>query len=137
MTTVTLDDTPPDRDYDPAAGSSRANFRRLFPEFAAQPDVSVDFSLMAARMVHSVNSLATLYAAAHLLVQAADMTGEADGGDGVVTSEGLGGKSASYTPMLGKGKPRETFWATSAYGRMFLEIEARTPRLVVSAKVVG
>ena len=128
---------PAPRSYDPDEGATAANFRRLFPEFAAQPDTAVGLAMIGARISHTVTALGTLYAAAHLLATDGDMAGAADGGDGAVTRESLGPKSAEYALATGRGADRDAFWATSAYGRRLLEIEARAPSLVVSARVVG
>ena len=108
-----------------------ADFRAQFPDepFASTPDAKVQRLLNVALSLHSVNETATLYCAAHLLALMAeeDATSlEPDGGAGVVEQESIGPRTVGYVTQA-QGDKRRAFYATTAYGRMFLALEERTP----------
>ena len=119
-----------------------SGFRTRFPEFAdaigagnRRTDAQITLALDEGRIIHAVTDLGTLYAAAHLLVLDDEETGQVDGGSGLVKSEKLGPQEVDFqTQAL---TAREVFYATTSYGRKLLALEARIPRLVVTARAVG
>jgi len=79
--------------------------------------------IRVAQALHSLRALATLYCAAHLLV-IDDGIEQPDGGHGEVISQKVGELSTGYMPQSEEG--RESFFATSSYGRTFLTLEKRS-----------
>ena len=99
-------------------------FREEFPEFDDVADSAVNVWLGHAAEIHSLSETATLYLAAHLVaLDGEDSVGQVDGGAGVITSETIGPKSATYMTQARSGD--ETFFARTQYGRLFLTIERR------------
>lgn len=101
------------------------DFRVRLPEFVATADSVVEFALGDALLIYALCDTGVLYLAAHILTLHAESGvgstgGTVDGGDGETTSESAGGVSASFKAMADTGS--EAFFATTAYGRMFLTI---------------
>ena len=126
-----------------------AAFRSQFPEFkvADYDDVIVNRVLTEAKILHSIQELATLYCAAHILVLEQEKYDEQgnlklapDGGSGVVSKETIGPRTIEYVTQAGDPQDRHSrrraFFAGTVYGRFFLELEARTPRYGIGAMVV-
>lgn len=111
-------------------------FRGEFPEFSTTVDAEVEAALDEAYQLHAIKPLATLYCAAHLLAVGPEATGSPDGGSGVVMSESIGPRRVAYLTQAGDDE-RKVFYATSSYGRRFLNLESRTPRFVIAARVAG
>ena len=116
---------------------SISDFREQFPApaFELTSDAEITRALYDALLLHSINETATLYCAAHLLALKAEYVDELgravdtpDGGSGVVKSEKLGPRQIQYMTMAGDDE-RRVFYATTPYGRMFLALEARVPRV--------
>ena len=116
-----------------------AAFRTQFPEplFASDDDADVALALSEAMCLHNQNDLATLYCTAHLLAlnhERTDARGNViagpDGGSGVVVSEKIGPRQIEYMTTAGEDE-RRAFFATTSWGRRFLELEARTPRVAM------
>ena len=111
-----------------------AAFRARFPKFADIDDPDVENALDEALMIHDKRELATLYCAAHLLTlaiaEAAKKTPK-----GEVTMRRVGPMTAHYRTQALDGP--KAFFTTTAYGRRFLNLEGRTPRALIGARVVG
>ncbi len=110
-----------------------AEIRDRFPEFLSEvtyPDEVITALGTVALRISSVSQEAVTYLVAHLLTLEAEKSVTPDGGSGVITSEGLGPKSASYMNQATDG--REVFFERSAYGRMFLTLERRSPKRAFS-----
>lgn len=112
-------------------------FREEFPEFTVQlyPDAVVTRALKNAILVAGACEQAMLYLAAHFLALKGTDPGVAgvDGGFGEVQSESIGAKSVSYKTMADKGK--DTYYATTPYGRQFLVLRAACVPRVFSVRV--
>ena len=117
-------------------------FRSRFPEFGSgQPagvdDSTVERALADGDRLHTVTTLGQMLAAAHLLAIASEDTGKPDGGSGIVTAQQLGPESFTFQVPARADDVFQTWLASTSYGRKLIALEARTPRLVVSATVVG
>ena len=112
----------------PDAPPTVDRFRQEFPEFAAEEhaDAVVQRALNNAFEMHSLKALATLYLAAHLVAIGEEHTGQPDGGSGEIIEERTGPFTQKFTPQGGKDG-KGAFYARTSYGRMFLELERRTP----------
>ena len=117
------------------AAPTRADFRSEFPELDGQSDDKVDQALKDARRIHNIRPRATLHLAAHLLV-GDPLEGQPDGGTGVISSRRLGPMTVQLKTMVDEDAKR-AFYATSSYGRRFLELEDHSPRAVITARVIG
>ena len=113
------------------------DFREQFPApaFEQASVADIERSLSDANLLHSINKTATLYCAAHLLALEGEYVDELgrradtpDGGSGVVQSEKVGPRQIQYMTMAGDDE-RRVFYSTTVYGRRFLAIEARVPRV--------
>ena len=113
-----------------------AEFRAQLPEFteADYPDARVTAQIGLARRLHDVRKTAILYLTAHLFALEEEQTGQVDGGAGVVSSEKIGPRQVAYLTQA-DGSERRAFFATSAYGRMFLALADTSPRASVGARV--
>ena len=110
------------------------SFRDMFPAqiFTSISDDEIDAALKVALRLHAIDSLATLYCAAHILAVMAEANNDLtpDGGSGVVSSEGIGPQSQQFITQA-EGDNRRAFYATTSYGRMFLALEERVPRVAM------
>ena len=120
-----------------AVAATVADFRAQFPDppFETVDDARISAVLTEALDIHDVNEMATLYCAAHLLALEAEQKDaqgnprlEPDGGAGVIEKEKVGPTDISYITQAGDEVWR-AFFATSAWGRRFLTLEDRTPRV--------
>lgn len=121
---------------DPASTALLPAFREQFPEFspANYTDEVVVEWLGVARDIHSLSSRATLYHAAHLLtLDQAEPSTEVKDNAGVLTSEGVGPKRATYLTQA--ESERDVFFARTKYGQIFLTLERRATAF--SARVYG
>ena len=111
-------------------------FRARFPAplFSTTADEQVALAICDAQLLHSINETAVLYLSAHLLALGSETTGEPDGGAGVVTKEKLGPKDITYLTDAGEDE-RRAFYATTSFGRRFLALEDRTPRVALGCIV--
>ena len=111
-------------------------FRARFPAplFSTDTDEQIALTISDAQLLHSVNETATLYLVAHLLALNSETTGEPDGGAGVVTKEKIGPKDITYLTDAGTDE-RRAFYATTSFGRRFLALEDRTPRVALGCLV--
>ena len=110
-----------------------SKFRTQFPEFAATVDADVERWLAEASSLHSVNDVATLWCAAHLLALAIATGLQPDEGAGEVKEETIGPKSLIFKTQAEAGW--EVFFTRSSYGRHFLLLERRTPAVGFSVRV--
>ena len=113
-----------------------ASFRERFPEFSESSDANVDLAISDALLIHRATARGTLFLAAHRLALKAEATSKADGGSGIVSSETIGPDKVDYETQA-DGDPERVYFASTYYGREFMLIESRTPRLVVTATNVG
>ena len=101
-----------------------AEFKARFPEFAAVDD-AIEAALSTAVLLCGGSGYEpTLYAAAHVLSLAAQNTGEADGGSGIVSMETQGPRTVQYSNM--SEAARQRFFEQSPYGRMVITLEGRS-----------
>jgi len=98
-------------------------FREYFPELSGHADDAVERALIVAREMHGLRDKATLYCAAHLIA-IDDGIPQPDGGQGEVIAESVGSQASRYMAMAESG--RQTFFTTTSYGRVFLELELRS-----------
>ena len=119
------------------AAPTLADFRARFEDSQAN-DAAVSGALEDAKRLHAVTFTGWLECAAHLLVLD-DGVSALDQGLGEVKSETIGPRIVQYSTMAGDGDDsgRRAFFSTTRHGRRVLAIEARTPRLVISAGVVA
>ena len=110
--------------------ADRAGFRGRFSEFVSRTDEDVDAALEFAKHIHTVRPLATLYLAAHALSLAASAQ---IGGE--VIEDQVGAIRSKYMAQAQSGD--EVFYTRTEYGRRFLVLEKRTPRVAIGAVVVG
>lgn len=113
-----------------------AAFRARFPAplFADKDDTAVALAISDAQLLHTRNETAVLYLAAHLLALDSEQTGRPDGGAGVVQKEKIGPRDIQYLTDAGTDE-RRAFYATTSFGRRFLALEDRTPRVALGAIV--
>ena len=114
------------------------SFRAQFPQSTHFPDATeaqIESALEEACILHSLRELATLYLTAHLLAIDSEHTGKPDGGSGIVSMERIGPRTINYLNQI-EGAGRKAFFASTSYGRRFLELEARTPRYGIGAMAV-
>ena len=104
-----------------------AAFRAEFGAFASRSDEAASArGADAERLAGRLSGRAVRLAAAHLLALDEDPPpSSADGGAGVVVSESVGPRSASYMPTASSGA--EAWWAQTIYGREFLELRRSSP----------
>ena len=99
-------------------------FKARFTEFSVA-DSAIEQALSGAALLCGMSGYEpTLYAAAHILSLAAQNTGEADGGSGIVTMETQGPRTIQYENM--SGGRRDRFFEQTPYGRMVLALESRS-----------
>ena len=119
---------------------SIAEFRAYFPNaFPAVDDATLQRTINESLLIHSASEEANLYLIAHLLAMQTEWADTPDGGAGVVVKESIGPRSIDYATLAGSGSSTDmykSFFAGSAYGRMFLILEQRTPRTGIAAMVV-
>ena len=111
-----------------------ASFKARFAEFSQDPDNSIQLVLDEAVQIHNIRELATLFCAAHLLVQNKGV----DSGvipSTEVTQRKVGPLGTSYITQAERG--REAFFTTTSYGRRFLTLEKRSARASIGAIVAG
>lgn len=107
---------------------SVVELRERYPGFGGRGDAEIEGALAEARALSDHTATLTSLCAAHLLALGpVDLGAQPDGGLGELASERVGPYQASYRTVAGQGG-RETFFATTAYGRRFLALEARTPQ---------
>ena len=109
-----------------------AGFRARFPAplFSTATDEQIALAISDAQLLHSINETAALYLTAHLLALDSEITDKPDGGAGVVTKEKIGPRQIDYLTDAGADE-RRAFYATTIFGRRFLALEARTPRVAL------
>ena len=115
------------------------SFRSIFPDepFASVSDAKVESYIEVALKIHTRDELATLYCTAHLLaldIERDEPTLEPDGGAGVVESEGIGPRQIGYVTQA-TGDKRRAFFAPTTYGRTFLVLEERHPKVALGTLV--
>ena len=116
------------------AEATLAGFRSRFDEFSGTADGAVENALEEAKLIHDLLPLATLYLTAHLLTLNGQTTdGTAAGGE--VSSESAGPLKVSYKTQAESGQ--DAFFTSTSYGQRYLQLERRTPRMVIGATVYG
>ena len=116
-------------------------FRAQFPEFAPAdyPDSVVTMWLECARGIHRLSEKATLFLTAHLVaLDAEERAGGAagvDGGGNEYEEEQIGPKRVRYRKQ--SADERDTFYTRTSYGRLFLQLERRTPAHAMAVRVYG
>ena len=113
-----------------------ADFRARFPAplFSTATDEQIALTISDALLLHSSNETATTFLVAHLLATDAEQSEKPDGGAGVVTKEKIGPKDITYLTDAGDSE-RRAFYATTTFGRRFLALEDRTPRVALGCIV--
>lgn len=114
------------------------DFRVRFSEFVATTDSVVELAIEDALLIYALCDAGVLYLSAHILTLHAESGvgsagGVVDGGDSEVTSESGGGVSASFKSMADTGS--DAFFATTAYGRMFLTIRKTSVGRAFSVRI--
>ena len=108
------------------ADPTLAEFRTRFAEYSETTDEVVTAALeLAVALCGEAGFQPTLHATAHILALADQETGHADGGSGIVSMEILGPRTVQYQNMAKEN--RERFFEQTAYGRMVLATESRSP----------
>ena len=119
---------------------SVVEFRERYPEFGGRGDAEIEGALAEARALSDHTATLTSLCAAHLLALGpVDLGAQPDGGLGELASERVGPYQATYRTMTAgdrEGGGREAFFATTAYGRRFLALEARTPQVRFASVMV-
>ena len=114
---------------------SVVEFREWYPEFGGRGDAEIEGALAEARALSGHTATLTSLCAAHLLALGpVDLATQPDGGLRELTSERIGPYQASYRTVAADG--REAFFATTVYGRRFLAVEKRTPRVRFASVMV-
>ncbi len=112
-------------------------FRERHPEFGGRGDAEVEGALAEARALSDHTATLTSLCAAHLLALGpVDLAAQPDGGLGELASERIGPYQANYRTMAAQQGGRTAFFATTAYGRRFLALEVRTPRVRFASVLV-
>ena len=125
-----------------------ATFRERLPELSRFDDDVVARAIEEATFLHDVNPLATLLAAAHLLVVAElgdDFFGVISGptvSQSRSTSNTAGPLSTSTTNSSTSVSQvdigdRDAYFVLTSYGQRFLQLERRSQQVTLSARVVG
>ena len=112
-----------------------ADFREMFPEFGVADytdDVVVGW-IETARAIHALSDRALIWCAAHLLALDRDEGRETDGGAGIIQSESIGPMRLTFQTQA--KDQREVFFSRTSYGRMFLQLEHRTPAMAMAVRV--
>lgn len=107
-----------------------SSIRTLYPDF---DDMVLGHVIDLAYQITDVSRDATLYCVGHLLAIKNEQTGAQDGGFGEVKREAQAGQDTIY--MTQAKKARDVFFTTTAYGRMVLILEARSPACAISVVV--
>ena len=102
-----------------------AAVRAKIPELTVQayPDAAVTAAIGTAKQIAAATDEIWLHCTAHLLVL--PRTTVVDGGRGEVKSELEGPKQVQY--MTQARDERDVFFSTTAYGRLVLMLEERSP----------
>ena len=88
-----------------------------------------------AYLLSDTSEAATYAVIAHLIVLAGANAAHMDGGAGEIVTENVGG--LSQTIMVQARNNRESFFSTTPYGRLALQLENRTPSVALSMHVRG
>ena len=119
-----------------ASNSNLDDFRNRFSEFSKKSDNEINRALEEARFINSVNSLATLYIAAHLLIRYQEIAAGTLGATGAIKMDKVGPMQSTYTQLVKDGDIKADL-AKTQYGVRALMLESRTPRSVIGAMVVA
>ena len=114
------------------ADLTATELKQAIPPFADREDAEVNRAIELAYQLSDVSRDATLYCAAHLLAISGE-DGDADGGSGEVEQEGLGPQAVRYKTQARRNP--DVFFTRTAYGRLFLTMESRSPKAVISVWV--
>jgi len=114
------------------------DFRSRFPEFDSTSDSVVELAIGDALNIYNLCDHGVLYLTAHILSLHSDSGvggsgASVDGGEGETTSESVGGVSASFKSMADRGD--DTFYTSTAYGRMFMALKRTSPGRAFSVRV--
>ena len=105
-----------------------ADFRLIFPEFSQTSDRAVQVKIDEALEIHNVSERASLFCTAHLLALEAARIAGTPILHGERAEERAGPLRATYRTMTEDGQ-RSAFFTSTPYGREFLILESRTPRV--------
>ena len=112
-----------------------ADFRAQFPEFDGMDEPVVLQWLETARDIHALSDRALIWCAAHLIVLDRDEERQIDRGTGEVEEDRAGPKRVRFRAQT--RDERDTFFTRTRYGRMFLQLERRTPGYAMGVRVYG
>lgn len=112
-----------------------AAFQAQFPELTAITQAKVDrYGAVALEITGSTSAMCVLYLTAHLFsLGEVENSGEPDGGAGEIKQEMTGPYSRTFVTQA--SKDGEAFYTRTPYGRMFLELERRSPAKHFRARV--
>ena len=100
-----------------------------------QPTAALDRWIALALRLHAASPLAAAYLAAHLITLDKDEDGQIDGGAGLLIGDRIGPLGLQYQMEMTEGG--ESWFERTPYGRMFRQLERRTPATAMAIGVYG
>ncbi len=107
--------------------------REWLPEFASVSDADVNKALTEAKLIHTVEPLATIMVVGHLLWEESERAARRTA-RGETMDETVGPMKGTYATMAKQGDRKARF-SNSSYGRRFLTLESRIPRVAMGMVV--